>query len=163
MNLPSIVQSPTQTPNPTASWKTYKNAYFSARYPQSSTFEELNPIPGPTYPKVLSYVKYRDLAGGVVYVSVAENFKNLSLDKILGQGPSLSYLDTYLAGKLIQRVRIDNNEAVLVENVEGIGPGDSGLKFDLITIKDNKVFQLYSFDLSYKDFQQILSTFKFTD
>lgn len=33
VNLPGFVQSPSQTPNPTANWKTYGNSKLSLKYP----------------------------------------------------------------------------------------------------------------------------------
>lgn len=157
----SIINSPSQssTSSETANWKTYTGKAFSIKYNKEYSYQESKTVSSPEYPNTYPQVKFVKTNNGGFTITVASNVKSLTLDNALGNGPDLRYTKDALAGKDIKRIKIDNVDAVLVED---LNVGLNGVSFEIIAIKDSNVYQLVSEGIIYQDFNSILSTFKFT-
>lgn len=169
---PSIAPQPTDKPSPdtstidtddTTNWKTYANtkAGFSVKYPPDFSVEETYSSPSLNpkyYSESIVYVSFMN-KGMFVNIAVAKGKNNFTIDNALGKGPYLSYVDSFLEGKGIQKFTVDGVNAIRVDNIPA---GQAGEGSDTIFIKDGKVFQITSTPMdSLKIVDQILPTFKF--
>jgi len=169
--------TPTASPSPTdetvyteesrsADWKTYTNTKgkFSFKHPQVySINEKINPLASQDYVEsygTITISPSEKTLNGTIAITSAKTNKTLTQDNILGNGPNLSYLKDFLKNKLIKNIVIGGIPGVMVKDIP-VGPGDSNAS-DTIVIKGNIVYQIIVWGNN-KDFDQILSTFKFLD
>jgi hypothetical protein len=157
--------SPIQTSiDETANWKSYtdSNSKYLFKYPNNYKIQQIQAIVGSNFPKVVSKI----VLGGNQYIltiTVAENTPKYTLDEALGNGPNTNYLKDLLNEKEIQKVKIDNSDALSVENLP---VGQSGSLRDVIVIRNEYIYQFNlepDNEQSSKEFDQILSTIKFLD
>ena len=149
-----------------ADWKTYTNTKgkFSFKHPQVySINEKINPLASQDYVEsygTITISPSEKTLNGTIAITSAKTNKTLTQDNILGNGPNLSYLKDFLKNKLIKNIVIGGIPGVMVKDIP-VGPGDSNAS-DTIVIKGNIVYQIIVWGNN-KDFDQILSTFKFLD
>ncbi|MBI2029953.1 hypothetical protein HYT02_06045 [Candidatus Gottesmanbacteria bacterium] len=163
----SVFPSQTPTVIPTIdsriNWKTYTNTDlgFSIQYPEDYLYEEIDA--GVTHSPYTSY-SLIDLQGNgnKIEIAVAENDNNYSLDKIIGNGPLLSYSKDILDNENVNNIEVDGVEALRIDNIP---VGLAGIRSEILFIKKNKIYQiiLVPSEAKVDIFNQILSTFQFLD
>ena len=149
---------PSSTPNPTANWETYAGDGYNLKYPGDYTAAPVAFVSSPNYSSGTS-VKFQNMNSSIT-VTESINSQNLTLANALGNGPELSYAQSFLSGKTIQNYSIGGVPGVGVENISA---GQSGIALDVIWIKNGRIYQATtSSSEGAIILNQILSTFKFT-
>lgn len=152
--------------NKTIAWTTFESDNFSIKHPPEFIVIRETSIQGLDYPDA-STIRFenRDLQGQVqpitIRITAATNNFGLNLNNGLGKGPAISYVEDFLEGKTIQRLTVDGEEAVMVEDISA---GLGGTVSDLIMFKDGKIFQINLTPVTEEGLtvlRQMLSTFQF--
>ena len=148
---PALTVTPTPTLDPTANWKTYANNVFgySIKYPDSWAVSEN--INGP----ILRIDDSKNQGAGV-YFTIIDDPENISIENKIHspvETIKLTYSDVTINGIAAKRANLPNQQ--------GCTPGD-----DSVFIKKGTV--IYEIQnrcgfVAAAIFNQILSTFKFTD
>jgi hypothetical protein len=123
----------------TISGISYKNNYYSIKYPDTYNIEKKQYATSKEYPSILSNVELKNKIGNIISITVSENFLHLSLDNALGNGPALSYIKNYIKNKTLHKIVLSNSNAIAVENLSA---GQTGPTDDCIIIKGNKIYQI---------------------
>lgn len=148
-SLTPMSLSPSPIPDPTANWKTYiNNQYgYSLRYPADTTITEKTVdgwkgSPAKITPATQTIFVYR---GGKLIINpdpFPQDFTSILITK-----------DVRVAGKTVQKWYLNANTALITQIISPLG---DGIEFDFALPSENH-------DAIDQIFDQILSTFKFTD
>lgn len=157
-----ISVSPTPTVDPTANWKTYTSlkGQYSIKYP--TDYKEFNNQNDTGFSIVHSDTQFV-MENYTLSIRVVTNSKGLTLENALGNGPLIEYGPEFLEPNKTKKIKIDRNNAVRADN---LNVGQAGNLTDIIFIKDGLLYHITAGGLESEkltQFNQILSTFKFTD
>jgi|SRR3989344_1463774 len=150
---PTVMQ-PTPTPDPTANWKTYTNQTygFTIKYPPTFSIEDVSSKSPPFSIFIKDTTIQVPFEGGTMinpYILVDIKPEKLSLD---------DYLATYPNLKVQEKKTINGTVFTKVEVTMGI----TQPPMYLASINGN-ILGISNFYLNEQTFDQIFSTFKFTD
>ncbi|MBI4098061.1 MAG: hypothetical protein HY426_03400 [Candidatus Levybacteria bacterium] len=163
--------------DPTADWQTYTSPQlgFSIKYPPNySLKEESNPQYSPGIDLIPNDILNNSTPLTTTYrvsIAVVQNDKHLSLlnpKGMFGKGPLIGYVSEELGNTPVNKIMLDNYEAY---RVNGCCGGQVGVEADILTVKNNQVFEInvapYQIEGNQNKnkqlYEQILSTFKFTE
>lgn len=132
---------PTVAESEITGWKLYENSYFSMKYPDNYQAKELSFSTRPEYPSALSSIGFRSNNGHLITITVAKNFKNLTIDNSLGNGPYFSYTREALVQNKIQRIVVNGKKGIIAENVNA---GQTSPNIDVIFIRNENIYQIMS-------------------
>ncbi len=181
---PIIQTSPTPTPDPTANWKTYSSSKFlyALKYPsdlelqQLDTndadyeildFSEASKESGINVPPIIINIYGSNIKNAAYLVQNRQDDEKLLTIK---KGEKMQIIGTLF--ERISDINIDNTTAAVYIGTAVKGYPAEVLPFEkrIIFIKDNNLYALSTAPMSGKktdkrvsDFDQILSTFKFTE
>lgn len=148
----------------TANWKTYTNSQysFSFKYPPSYSYKANHVATSPNYPEIKFALRI-DSQESTIELTLARNYKKFTLENALGYGPNLAYIDNFLKGKAINKLKVDGLDAIMVNSISA---GQAGTATDLIILKGEDIYQItlspYSVSKNAADdFMRIISSFKF--
>jgi hypothetical protein len=165
----AVVQKPTATPtpDPTANWKTYQGQYFSFKYPQDWSLDSSNK----NSIKLTMVVNDKDSLGNPIKLqsNISVNFLSVPQNTTLNDWLKTRYFRNdqplfNLALKSVKKTILSVSDALRIEmpgaagyDDEGVVTIHNGYGLDISIIGDSL------FGTNMKIFNQILSTFKFTD
>ena len=170
----NIAQAPSPTPDPTADWETYYGKEFSFKYPaymqldSSGYVTDMSLAPdGKIAEENTLYYQEGGIGGsGGVFIQ-----QGIDIGTFIERRPTVvtQYTKQYREGfRNAKKIKVDGHEAYKVtENEEG--GGYTGKQINVFIIKDDEIFIFGTniFPSNREDyidlFDQILSTFKFTD
>jgi len=160
----------------TSDWKTYSDPSlgFSIKYPPNYLAKKQTNSsfpPGVQLAPGESLNNKKPLA--VTYsidIRVVNNDKKLTLSspkEMFGNGPLISYIPELLGNTPVNKINLDNYQAY---RINGCCGGQAGTEVDILTIKENKIYeilvapyQLEGNDINKQTYEEIISTFKFTN
>ncbi len=95
-------------------------------------------------------------------IAIANNTFGYKLNELIGNGPFLSYTEDIINRGNLSNIKINGVDAIRVDNIPA---GQAGVTSDILFIKRNKIYQivLSPSNVDVNLFNQILSTFKFTE
>lgn len=181
----SQTPSPSPTPDPTANWKTYISPNsFTLSYPAGLYSVESGVRFDGGVPKdILTIVRIEPtktflskIPTPITYtinIGVMNNTDRLSTEtpvNLFGNGPVIYYPSDYSKGFNIREISLGKTKAFRVDNTGGLSAVGLGMITDIITIKNNKVYEIlvqYTALQGKEDtidlVEKILQTFKFTE
>lgn len=161
---PSILPSPKPTVDPTANWKTYTNSVlqFSIRYPSDWNIEEIEnktiiliKSPNVEYQEPVNKV----VKGAEIRIQISPYNYSGNISSLIQKPGTVPEADiTYISSILV--------EVSEIESVKTISTGLYGKVVQYQIPKENKIYEIgiYTSDQTIQNtFDQILSTFKFTN
>jgi len=146
--------TPTLTPDPTADWNTYKGNNYTFKYPNSWKFYSSDEPTGTTDVNGIGEYHLSPIDINNSYIMLQVTSSEDTLLKLVEESiKNYSWTD-----KVISTTKINNIEATKVTGQEN-GAERIAVVFEM----GNFVYKLQSLEESVNLFDQILSTFKFTD
>jgi hypothetical protein len=165
-----------------ADWKTYESSEMNFSIKVLSDFKvflDINPLDTPSYDKLVSnfYIKNTDNAHNAMQVSVESWTNYFNANTMREESPSSEWIDFDISikdrGNLNlnkETIILDKNQAVKVSSEAKVSvAGDMEKRITVYSIKGNRIYIISAYiDAKQQDyylpiFDQILSTFKFTE
>ena len=172
VNLSKITQSPTQSPNPAANWKTYidSQAHYSFKYPQSWPLSKIPVSKGcDLCLEGVSFSEQYDFSSEDKTLAVILVFKEGWVKDVKTINDYINFLKTEPTNVNISKTTVDGEVAVSYKLSGGIPPLPI---IEYVTTKNGLWYILRLVDSTETNknretnigiFNQILSTFKFTN
>lgn len=158
----SVQSDPTAyTDEGSADWKTYTNNFFSLKYPEDYTFSTHS------YPCCVSSITLENPNGNITFEVLETPW-----ERLLNEGEEYDDTKNYARDLLndypSEKIKLDGRNANMIDNIEKtVGDFKDGRTKIIVASKDNIGYRITLYKGENNEgrniFDQILSTFKFTN